>query len=69
VLIEDELYKRGGGVAGVLMRCILGDQGRELLREIYADTWPENTCRKGLSIWNLLAHGGGRLQGRHRTTL
>jgi hypothetical protein len=30
VLIEGELYKRGA--AGILMRGILGDQGRELLR-------------------------------------
>jgi hypothetical protein len=34
VLIDDELYKRGA--AGILMRCILGDQGRELLQEIHA---------------------------------
>jgi hypothetical protein len=27
VLIEGELYKRGA--AGILMRCILRDQGRE----------------------------------------
>jgi ribonuclease HI len=32
VLIDGELYKRGA--AGILMRCILGDQGRELLQEI-----------------------------------
>jgi hypothetical protein len=36
VLIDDELYKRGA--AGILMRCILGDQGRELLQEIHAGT-------------------------------
>jgi hypothetical protein len=36
VLIEGNLYK--WGVAGILMRCILGDQGRELLCEIHADT-------------------------------
>jgi hypothetical protein len=36
VLIDGEVYKRG--VAGILMRCILGDQGRELLQEIHADT-------------------------------
>jgi hypothetical protein len=29
ILINDELYKCGP--AGILMRCILGDQGRELL--------------------------------------
>jgi hypothetical protein len=33
VLIGDELYKRGA--AGILMRCILGDQGREPLQEIH----------------------------------
>jgi hypothetical protein len=33
-LIEGELYKRG--TAGILMRCILGDQGQELLRKIHA---------------------------------
>jgi hypothetical protein len=33
VLIEGELYKRG--VADILMQCILGDQGKELLREIH----------------------------------
>jgi hypothetical protein len=32
VLIDGELYKRGA--AGILMRCILVDQGRELLQEI-----------------------------------
>jgi hypothetical protein len=36
VLIDDELYKRGA--AGILMRCILGDQGRELLQEIHVGT-------------------------------
>jgi hypothetical protein len=36
VLIDSELHKRG--VSGILMRCILGDQGRELLREIHAGT-------------------------------
>jgi hypothetical protein len=34
VLIDGELYKRGA--AGILMRCILGDQGHELLQEIHA---------------------------------
>jgi hypothetical protein len=34
VLIEGELYKRGA--LGILMRCILGDQGWELLHEIHA---------------------------------
>jgi ribonuclease HI len=34
VLIDGELYKRGAVV--ILMRCILGDQGRELLQEIHA---------------------------------
>jgi hypothetical protein len=29
ILINGELYKHGA--AGILMRCILGDQGRELL--------------------------------------
>jgi hypothetical protein len=36
VLIDGELYKRGA--AGILMRCILGDQGCELLQDIHADT-------------------------------
>jgi hypothetical protein len=36
VLIDGELYKHGA--AGILMRCILGDQGRELLQEIHAGT-------------------------------
>jgi hypothetical protein len=36
VLIDCELYKRGA--AGILMRCILEDQGCELLQEIHADT-------------------------------
>jgi hypothetical protein len=36
VLIDGELYKRGA--ADILMRCILGDQGRELLQEIHAGT-------------------------------
>jgi ribonuclease HI len=31
VLIDDELYKRGA--TSILMRCILGDQGRELLQD------------------------------------
>jgi hypothetical protein len=37
LLIDGELYKRG--TAGILMRCILGDQGCELLQEIHADTY------------------------------
>jgi hypothetical protein len=37
VLIDGELYKRGA--AGILMRCILRDQGRELLQEIHAGTY------------------------------
>jgi hypothetical protein len=36
VLIDGELYKRGA--AGILMRCILGDQGCELLQDIHTDT-------------------------------
>jgi hypothetical protein len=36
VLIDSELYKRGAD--GILMRCILRDQGRELLQEIHAGT-------------------------------
>jgi hypothetical protein len=36
VLIDGELYKHGA--AGILMRCILRDQGRELLQEIHAGT-------------------------------
>jgi ribonuclease HI len=36
VLIDDELYKCGE--AGILMRCILRDHGRELLQEIQAGT-------------------------------
>jgi ribonuclease HI len=36
VIIDGELYKRGA--AGILMRCIFGDQGRELLQEIHAGT-------------------------------
>jgi hypothetical protein len=36
VLIDGKLYKRGA--ADILMRCILGDQGRELLQEIHAGT-------------------------------
>jgi hypothetical protein len=36
VLINDDLYKRGA--ADILMWCILGDQGRELLQEIHAGT-------------------------------
>jgi predicted choloylglycine hydrolase len=35
VLIDSELYK--SGAADILMRCILEDQGRELLQEIHAD--------------------------------
>jgi hypothetical protein len=36
VLIDGELYKRGA--ADILMRCILRDQGCELLQEIHAGT-------------------------------
>jgi hypothetical protein len=36
VLIDGELYKRGA--TGVLMRCIHGDQGRELLPKIHVGT-------------------------------
>jgi hypothetical protein len=36
VLIDGEFYKRGA--AGILMRCIPRDQGRELLQEIHAGT-------------------------------
>jgi hypothetical protein len=36
VLIDGELYKHGA--ADILMRCILGDQGHELLQEIHAGT-------------------------------
>jgi hypothetical protein len=36
VLIDGELYKRGA--AGIIMWCILSDQGRELVQEIHADT-------------------------------
>jgi hypothetical protein len=36
VLIDGELYKRGA--AGILMRCILEDQGCELLQEVHDGT-------------------------------
>jgi hypothetical protein len=36
VIIDAELYKRGA--AGILMRCIPGDQGRKLLQEIHTGT-------------------------------
>jgi hypothetical protein len=36
VIIDDELYKHRA--AGILMRCIPGDQGRELLQEIHTGT-------------------------------
>jgi hypothetical protein len=36
ILIDGELYKRGA--AGILMQCILGVQGRELLQEIHVGT-------------------------------
>jgi hypothetical protein len=36
VLIDGELYKRRA--TGILMWCILGDQGRELLQEIHVGT-------------------------------
>jgi hypothetical protein len=36
VLIDGELYKRGA--TDILMRCILGDQGRKLLQKIHAGT-------------------------------
>jgi transposase InsO family protein len=36
VIINGELYKHGA--AGILMRCISGDQSRELLQEIHAGT-------------------------------
>jgi hypothetical protein len=34
VLVDGELYKCGA--AGILMQCILGEQGCELLQEIHA---------------------------------
>jgi hypothetical protein len=71
VLNDGELYKRGA--TGILMRCILGDQGRELLQEIHVDNCghharSENTCQKGFLTRLLLAHSSRGLQG-HRTTL
>jgi hypothetical protein len=36
VIIDGELYKRGA--TSILMWCILGDQGRELLQETHAGT-------------------------------
>jgi hypothetical protein len=48
VLVEGELYKRGGGGAGILMRCIPGDQGRELLRERHVGTCGHHTCPRTL---------------------
>jgi hypothetical protein len=41
VLIDDELYKCGA--TDVLMRCILGDKGRELLQEIHAGACGHHT--------------------------
>jgi hypothetical protein len=41
VLIDGELYKHGA--ADILMRCILRDQGRELLQEIHAGTCGHHT--------------------------
>jgi hypothetical protein len=36
ILIDGQLYKREA--TGIIMRCILGEQDRELLQEIHADT-------------------------------
>jgi hypothetical protein len=46
VLIEGDLYKRGA--AGILMRCILGDQGREILQEIHVGTCGHHAGSKTL---------------------
>jgi hypothetical protein len=46
VLIEGDLYKRGA--AGILMQCIHGNQGRELLREIHASTCGHHACPRTL---------------------
>jgi hypothetical protein len=62
VLIEGELYKREA--VGILMRCILGDQGRELLREIHVGTCGHHVGPRRI----LLAYSGGGLQG-HYTAL
>jgi hypothetical protein len=46
ILIDGELYKRGA--ADILMRCILGDQGRELLQEIHAVTYGHHASPRTL---------------------
>jgi hypothetical protein len=47
VLIDGKLYKRGA--AGILMQCILGDQGHELLQEIHADTFGHHAGLRALA--------------------
>jgi hypothetical protein len=36
IAIVGELYKRSPSVVGMLMKCILAQQGKELLLEIHA---------------------------------
>jgi hypothetical protein len=64
VLIDGELYKCGA--AGILMRCIHRDQGRECCKRYMPHMWSpcrtENTCRESFLTRFLLAHGGRRLE-------
>jgi hypothetical protein len=46
VLIDGELYKREA--SGILMRCILRDQGREVLQEIHVGTCGHHTGPRAL---------------------
>jgi hypothetical protein len=46
VIIKGDLNKRGA--AGILMRCVLGEQGRELLREIHAGVYGHHASPRTL---------------------
>jgi hypothetical protein len=68
VLIDGELYKHAA--AGILMRCILWDQGRELFardtyRHLRSPHQSENTCREGFPPRFLLANSSRIIQGHH----
>jgi hypothetical protein len=54
VLIDGKLYKRE--VADILMRCVLGDQDRELLQEIHAGTCGHHTGPRTL-VEKAFRHG------------
>jgi hypothetical protein len=55
VLVDNKLYHRGAR-SGVLMKCVTGEDGYDILREIHEGVCFKNTSGESIQSWFLVAH-------------